>query len=381
MELPEDAYHGADIRELAEAFIAETGEQYKDADPKERKKALVEFSLPRNIQNMHEAMEKYRIYYDTWFYESSIHKDGEVRETIEALTDKGLTYEKDGALWYKNTEVQTKRLLAEGKTQDYIDKQDLKDDVLIRSNGTPTYFAADIAYHRNKLVLRGYDKAIDVWGADHHGHVARMQGALDALGIGGDKLDVVLMQLVKLTRNGETVRMSKRTGNAITLTDLLDEIPIDAARFLFNTREAGSEMEFDLGLAVEQTSQNPVYYCQYAHARICSILKKMAAEGKNPEECTAEELGLLTDPTELELIRHLSILPDEIVTAAETYDPARITRYCVELATLFHKFYNACRVDVDDPSLSKARLYLCMCVKNVLKNVLTMLKITVPDHM
>ena len=381
VELPEDAYHGADIRELAEAFIAETGEQYKDADPKERKKALVEFSLPRNIQNMHEAMEKYRIYYDTWFYESSIHKDGEVRETIEALTDKGLTYEKDGALWYKNTEVQTKRLLAEGKTQDYIDKQDLKDDVLIRSNGTPTYFAADIAYHRNKLVLRGYDKAIDVWGADHHGHVARMQGALDALGIGGDKLDVVLMQLVKLTRNGETVRMSKRTGNAITLTDLLDEIPIDAARFLFNTREAGSEMEFDLGLAVEQTSQNPVYYCQYAHTRICSILKKMAAEGKNPEECTAEELGLLTDPTELELIRHLSILPDEIVTAAETYDPARITRYCVELATLFHKFYNACRVDVDDPSLSKARLYLCMCVKNVLKNVLTMLKITVPDHM
>ena len=381
VELPEDAYHGADIRELAEAFIAETGEQYKDADPKERKKALVEFSLPRNIQNMHEAMEKSRIYYDTWFYESSIHKDGEVRETIEALTDKGLTYEKDGALWYKNTEVQTKRLLAEGKTQDYIDKQDLKDDVLIRSNGTPTYFAADIAYHRNKLVLRGYDKAIDVWGADHHGHVARMQGALDALGIGGDKLDVVLMQLVKLTRNGETVRMSKRTGNAITLTDLLDEIPIDAARFLFNTREAGSEMEFDLGLAVEQTSQNPVYYCQYAHARICSILKKMAAEGKNPEECTAEELGLLTDPTELELIRHLSILPDEIVTAAETYDPARITRYCVELATLFHKFYNACRVDVDDPSLSKARLYLCMCVKNVLKNVLTMLKITVPDHM
>ena len=381
VELPEDAYHGADIRELAEAFIAETGEQYKDADPKERKKALVEFSLPRNIQNMHEAMEKYRIYYDTWFYESSIHKDGEVRETIEALTDKGLTYEKDGALWYKNTEVQTKRLLAEGKTQDYIDKQDLKDDVLIRSNGTPTYFAAAIAYHRNKLVLRGYDKAIDVWGADHHGHVARMQGALDALGIGGDKLDVVLMQLVKLTRNGETVRMSKRTGNAITLTDLLDEIPIDAARFLFNTREAGSEMEFDLGLAVEQTSQNPVYYCQYAHARICSILKKMAAEGKNPEECTAEELGLLTDPTELELIRHLSILPDEIVTAAETYAPARITRYCVELATLFHKFYNACRVDVDDPSLSKARLYLCMCVKNVLKNVLTMLKITVPDHM
>ncbi len=381
VELPEDAYQGADIKDLAEEFIAETGDQYKDVDDETRKKALVDFALPRNIKGMQDAMEKYRIHYDTWFYESSIHKDGEVKETIDELTRKGLTYEKDGALWYKNIEVQTKHFLAEGKTQEWIDKQDLKDDVLIRQNGNPTYFAADIAYHRNKLVLRGYDKAIDVWGADHHGHVARMKGALDALGIGADRLDVVLMQLVKLTKDGEVVRMSKRTGNAITLTDLLDDIPIDAARFLFNTREAGSEMEFDLGLAVQQTSQNPVYYCQYAHARICSILKKMAAEGKNPEECTPEELELLTDPTERELIRHLSILPDEIITAADTYDPARITRYCIELATKFHKFYNACRVDVDDPALSKARLYLCMCVKNVLKNVLTMLKITVPDHM
>lgn len=381
VKLPEDAYQGADIKELAKAFIAETGEEYKDADEETRKKALVEFALPRNIKGMQDAMEKYRIHYDTWFYESSIHKDGEVKETIDELTKKGLTYEKEGALWYKNIQVQTEHYLKEGKTQEWIDKQELKDDVLIRNNGNPTYFAADIAYHRNKLVLRGYDKAIDVWGADHHGHVARMKGALEALGIGGDRLDVVLMQLVKLTKDGEVVRMSKRTGNAITLTDLLDEIPIDAARFLFNTREAGSEMEFDLGLAVQQTSQNPVYYCQYAHARICSILKKLASEGKNPEECSPEELELLTDPTERELIRHLSILPDEIVTAADTYDPARITRYCIELATLFHKFYNSCRVDVEDAALSKARLYLCMCVKNVLKNVLTMLKITVPDHM
>ncbi len=381
VELPEDAYHGGDIKELAEAFIEETGDKYLEASTEERRKALVEFALPKNIKNMQDAMEKYRIHYDTWFYESSIHADGEVKETIDELTAKGLTYEKEGALWYKNAEVQTKRLLAEGKTQEQIDKLELKDDVLIRNNGNPTYFAADIAYHRNKLVKRGYDKAIDVWGADHHGHVARMQGALESLGIGGDKLDVVLMQLVKLTKNGEAVRMSKRTGNAITLTDLLDEIPIDAARFLFNTREAGSEMEFDLGLAVEQTSQNPVYYCQYAHARICSILNKMASQGKEPAACTAEELELLKDPTERELIRHLSILPDEIVTAADAYDPARITRYAVELATLFHKFYNACRVDVEDAALAKARLYLCLCVKNVLKNVLTMLKITVPDHM
>jgi len=330
---------------------------------------------------MQDAMEKYRIHYDTWFFESTLHEDGEVNETVQILKDKGLTYEKDGALWYKNIEVQTKALKEQGKSQDDIDKLDLKDDVLIRQNGNPTYFAADIAYHRNKLEKRGFDKAIDVWGADHHGHVARMKGAMDSLGIGGDRLDVLLMQLVKLTRNGETVRMSKRTGKAITLIDLLDEIPIDAARFFFNMREAGSEMEFDLGLAAEQTAQNPVYYCQYAHARICSILKKLEETGKHPETATKEDLDLLKEPEERELIRRLSEFPDEIIEAAKTYDPARLTRYAIDVATLFHKFYNACRVDNDDEALTRARLFLCLCVKTTLKNALTMLKVTVPDHM
>lgn len=379
--LPEDAYQGDDIRLLAEAFIEETGDKYLDASEAERRAALVDFALPKNIHNMMAAMEKYRIHYDTWFYESTLHESGAVKDTIQALTDKGLTYEQDGAVWYKNKEIQTKLLLEQGKKQDYIDKLELKDDVLVRQNGNPTYFAADIAYHYNKLVTRGFDTAIDVWGADHHGHVARMQGALEALGVGKDRLDVVLMQLVRMTRNGEVVRMSKRTGKAITLVDLLDEIPIDATRFLFNMREAGSQMEFDLGLAVEQTSQNPVYYCQYAHARICSILRKLAEEGKTPEAATNEELQRLTAPEERELIRHLSSLEDEIVLAAKAYDPARITRYAIELATLFHKFYNACRVNVEDEALSRARLYLCMCVKSTLSNVLTMLKITVPDHM
>ncbi len=381
VELPEDSYHGEDIRVLAEAFIAETGDKYKDASTEERRAALVDFALPKNIQAMHAAMEKYRIHYDTWFKESTLHESGAVKDVIQKLTEKGLTYEQDGALWYKNKEIQTEILQKQGKSQEDIDKLDLKDDVLVRQNGNPTYFAADIAYHYNKLVTRNFDKAIDIWGADHHGHVARMKGALEALGVGGDRLDVVLMQLVRMTRNGEVVRMSKRTGKAITLVDLLEEIPIDATRFLFNMREAGSQMDFDLDLAVEQSSQNPVYYCQYAHARICSILRKLAAEGKTPEVATAAELELLKEPEERDLIRHLSNLEDEIIMAAKAYDPARITRYAITLANLFHKFYNACRVNTEDEALSRARLYLCMCVKNTLANVLTMLKISVPEHM
>ncbi len=381
VELPEDSYHGEDIRVLAEAFIAETGDKYKDASTEERRAALVDFALPKNIQAMHAAMEKYRIHYDTWFKESTLHESGAVKDVIQKLTEKGLTYEQDGALWYKNKEIQTEILQKQGKSQEDIDKLDLKDDVLVRQNGNPTYFAADIAYHYNKLVTRNFDKAIDIWGADHHGHVARMKGALEALGVGGERLDVVLMQLVRMTRNGEVVRMSKRTGKAITLVDLLEEIPIDATRFLFNMREAGSQMDFDLDLAVEQSSQNPVYYCQYAHARICSILRKLAEEGKTPEVATAAELELLKESEERELIRHLSNLEDEIIMAAKAYDPARITRYAITLANLFHKFYNACRVNTEDEALSRARLYLCMCVKNTLANVLTMLKISVPEHM
>lgn len=380
VELPDDSYHGEDIKVLAEEFASEYGDEFLTKDESTRRKALVDFALPKNIAGMKAAMEKYRIVYDTWFNESVLHNDGEVKDTIDEMTARGLTYEKDGALWYKNIQVQTEILKAQGKSDEEIEKLDLKDDVLVRANGNPTYFAADIAYHRNKI-KRGFTKNIDVWGADHHGHVARMKGALEALGLGGDKLDVVLMQLVRLTRGGEAVRMSKRTGKAITLVDLLDEIPIDAVRFLFNMREAGSQMEFDLDLAVEQSSQNPVYYCQYAHARICSILRKLEADGVSVGEAPADELDLLKTPEERELIRHLSSLTDEIIISARNYDPARITRYCIELATLFHKFYNACRVNVDDEALRRARIHLCLCVKSVLKNVLTMMKITVPDSM
>lgn len=381
VELPEDSYHGEDIKERAQQFADVYGDEYINKSEDERRKALVGFALPKNIDNMKANMAKYRIEYDTWFKESQLHDSGAVKEVIDYLTNKGLTYEKDGAVWYNNIKVQTEMLTRQGKSQEDIDKLELKDDVLIRQNGNPTYFAADIAYHKNKLVTRGFDKAIDVWGADHHGHVARMKGVLEALDLDSDRLDVILMQLVRLTRDGEVVRMSKRTGKAITLVDLLEDIPVDAVRFLFNMREPGSQMDFDLDLAVEQSSQNPVYYCQYANARIHSILRKVEAEGITVRDCTKDELKLLTAPEEIELIRHLASLTDEIVNSAKNYDPAKITRYCIDLATLFHKFYNACRVTVEDESLMQARLYLCNCVMNVITNILEMFRISTPESM
>ena len=325
-------------------------------------------------------MEKYKIFYDKWFFESELHKSGAVKAVVDLLTKKGLTYEKDGAVWYKNKEVLTQKLLKEGKSQKYIDNLELKDDVLIRQNGNPTYFTADIAYHKNKFD-RGFTTLIDVWGADHHGHVMRMKGAMDAIGYDGDKLNVVLMQLVKLVKDGELVRMSKRTGKAIQLGDLLDEVPVDSARFLFNTKEANTQMDFDLDLAVSQDNQNPVYYVQYAHARICSIFKSLAKEGISPRECTDAELALLTAPEEKELINHLASYTNEIISAAKDYDPTKVTRYVTQLATLFHKFYNACRVKGEEEGLMQARLALCNCVRAVIKNVLAMFNISCPESM
>lgn len=364
VEFPEDGYQGEDIKERAQEFAAIHGDKYLNADTEELKKALIDFALPKNLDKMKTDLAKYRIQYDEWFLESSLHNNGELQETLKILTDKGMTYEKDGALWYKATELGAE-----------------KDEVLIRQNGTPTYFATDIAYHRNKFEKRGFDRCIDVWGADHHGHIARLKGALNAIGLEGDKLDIVLIQLVRLVKAGEVVRMSKRTGKAIQLADLLDEVPVDAARFYFNMREANSQMDFDLDLAVQEDSQNPVYYVQYARARICSIIKALAAEGFQPRACTDEELALLTAPEEIELIRHLSAFTGEIIAAAQDYDPTRITRYVVTLATLFHKFYSACRVKGEEESLTAARLCLCNAASTVICNVLSMFKISAPESM
>ena len=379
VEFPEDGYHGEDIKVRAKEFADINGDKYVNAPSEERRSALIAYALPANVEGLHRDLHTYRIDYDVWFRESSLYADGSVDEIVKILSDKGLTYEKDGALWYKNAEVLTEMLKAEGKTDKQIEALELKDDVLIRQNGNPTYFAGDIAYHYNKFAKRGFIRVINVWGADHHGHVARLKGAMNALGLDGSKLDVVLMQLVELVRDGKPVRMSKRTGKAITLTDLLEEVPIDAARFFFNMREPNTHLIFDLDLAVEQSSQNPVYYVQYAHARICSILKALAAEGVSP----AGEIpaGVLKEPEELALVSCIAAFPGEIKESARLYDPARITKYAVDIAAAFHKFYNACRCRCDDEQLMQARLALCLAAKTTIKNVLTVLNITVPESM
>ena len=364
IEMPEDAYHGADITEHADNFKAQYGDKYADAPGEERRKALVDFALPQNIAGLERDLGKYRITYDKWFRESTLHNDGSVERVIAVLKEKGATYEQDGALWFKASEYGND-----------------KDIVLIRNNGLPTYIVPDIAYHYNKLVTRGFDKAIDVLGADHHGYVPRMKAALTALGLDADRLDIVIMQMVRLVRDGETIKLSKRSGKAITLNTLLEEVPIDAARFFFNLREPNSHFDFDLELAAKQSSDNPVYYVQYAHARICSILKRAKEQGVEITDPTMDELKLLTSSEERELITHLSALTDEIISAARNYDPAKITHYVIELATLFHKFYNAHRVVTDDKALMNARLYLCTAVKSTIHNILTMLKIEAPESM
>jgi len=379
--LPEECYQGEDIKVHAAAFAEIHGDKYVDGDMEQLKADMVDFALPKNLAKMKADMNTYRINYDLWFMESDLHNSGAVKKVIDILSANGMTYEKDGALWYKNAEMLGKKLKEQGKTDVQIALLELKDDVLVRANGNPTYFAADIAYHYNKFAERGFDRVINVWGADHHGHVARMKGALDAVGLDGEKLDIVLMQLVRLMKDGKPVKMSKRTGKAITLTDLLEEVPVDAARFIFNLREPGSTLDFDLDLAVEQSSQNPVYYVQYAHARICSILKNLAAEGIEPQPVDCCKLDCLCTSEERELIRRLGAMPDEIIEAARSYDPARLTKYAIDVATMFHKFYNACRVKCDNPELMQARLPLCLAVRTVLRNMLCLLKVEAPETM
>ena len=365
IEMPEDAYHGADITEHAKNFFEENGDKYAKCESAERRKALVDFALPKNIEGLERDLKKYRITYDRWFRESTLHNNGAVDRVISALKERGVTYEEDGALWFKASEFGND-----------------KDIVLVRANGLPTYIVPDIAYHYDKLETRGFTKAIDVLGADHHGYVPRMKAALTALGVDASRLDIVIMQMVRLVSNGETIKLSKRSGKAITLNTLLEEIPIDAARFFFNLREPNSHFDFDLELAAKQSSENPVYYVQYAHARICSIIRKAEEAGVTLKSASDINLDLLCSDEERELISHLSKLTDEIVSAAKQYDPAKITHYVIDLATLFHKFYNAKRVMLDDnDELMQARLCLCTAVKDTIKNILTMLKIDAPESM
>ncbi len=378
VDFPEDGYHGDDIRELARLFREARGDGWLNLPTAERHEAMAKFGLDINIPKMKSDLSRYGIEYDQWFFESSLHKSGYVAGTVDKLTQRGYTYEKDGALWLKTSQILREHYTKAGKTQEEIERLELKDDVLRRANGFYTYFAADIAYHRNKLELRHFDKVINVWGADHHGHVARLKGAMDALGLDGDRLDVVLMQLVKLTRGGEVVRMSKRTGKAISLTDLLDEIPVDAARYFFNSRPE-SPVEFDLELAIRQDSENPVYYVQYAHARICTLISALAAEGHAvPEKADA---SLLSTPEEKELIKQLAALPEEIHLAARDYDPSRLNRYVTELAARFHRFYTVCRIKGAEEDVQAARLLLADCVRRVIAISLGIVGVSAPEKM
>ncbi|MBR5791765.1 MAG: arginine--tRNA ligase [Ruminiclostridium sp.] len=382
VEFPEDGYHGQDIKDLAQAFYAKHGDSFKDVDEQTRLDALAAFGLEHNIPKMKADLKRYGIEYDEWFFESSLHNSGYVAETVGMLTERGWTYEKDGALWLKTTDLLKQKFLAEGKSQKQVDKLELKDDVLCRANGFYTYFAADIAYHRNKLEVRGFDKVINIWGADHHGHVARLQAALDGLGLDGShRLVVVLMQLVNLLQDGQPVRMSKRTGKAIALHDLLDEVPVDSARYFFNSRAATTPVDFDMGLAVREDSENPVYYVQYAHARICSLIARLTEEGNQIPAAADVQADLMTTEEEKTVIRTLARLPDEIRAAARDYDPSRINRYLVELAGDFHRFYGACRIKGEEPAVLAARLKLADSVRSVLANCLNLLGVTAPEKM
>ena len=363
-EFPEDGYHGDDIKELAQIIYDTDGDSLIKMPEDARIKNFTAFALPYNVARMREHLERYRIHFDEWFHESRLHESGYVAETVKLLENSGLTYEKDGALWLKNIELGAD-----------------KDEVLMRANGFYTYYAVDIAYHRNKIA-RGFDKVIDIWGADHHGHSLRMKASMSApaLGIPADKLEFLVYQMVSLTRDGETFKVSKRTGKALTLNDLLDEIPVDACRFFFNARP-DSHLEFDLGLAVRQDSENPVYYVQYAHARICSLVSTLSAEGFSVPASSDADAALLCTVPERDLIKQISLLPEEVKGAARDLDPSRINKYVIELAARFHKFYNACRIKGEETPLLLARLKLADTVRTVIANCLGILGVSAPVNM
>ena len=377
---PEDGYQGEDIKDLARAYYEENGDKLVSAPEQERLDTLAQFGLSVNLPKMKTDLERYKIHYDNWFYESALHESGYVKETVDLLTERGWTYEKDGALWLRTADILRDHFRKQGKKEADIEKLDLKDDVLRRANGFYTYFAADIAYHRNKFAVRGFDRVINIWGADHHGHVARLKGALDAIGLDGDKLDIVLMQLVKLLRDGEVVRMSKRTGKAISLSDLLDEVSVDAARWYFNAKP-DTQMEFDLGLAVREDSENPIYYVEYAHARICSLLRTLGEENVSVPAQADEDMCLLTGEAERALLKQIAQFSEVIKLAARDYDPSYINRYLQELAGCFHRFYTACRIRGEEAAVRDARLKLADDTRIVLRNGLKLIGVEAPEKM
>lgn len=360
---PEEGYHGQDIIDTVRGLIEKDGDKYLQMPSDERKAIMIKYALQEKLNAIKKTLGEFGVKYDVWFSEQTLHESGAIDECLKELRSKGLVYENEGAVWLKTTEF-----------------GDEKDEVLIRSNGTPTYFAADIAYHKNKFD-RGFKWVINIWGADHHGHIKRLKGAMNALGYNPDNLDIVIMQLVRLFKSGEIVRMSKRSGEFITLEELVSEVGKDAARYFFVMRSPDSHLDFDMDLAKSESTDNPVYYIQYAHARISSIFRQLQEKGGTVPAAGECNFTILKEPAELELIRKLADFPTEIAEAALSTEPHRIARYAHELAGLFHSFYNSHRVMVDDVELQKSRLVLVNCTRTVIRRALNLLGLTAPESM
>jgi arginyl-tRNA synthetase len=363
LPFPEDGYAGQDVVETVKRIIRHYGKQLLDMSSEERRKILLDYALEEKVKYIRKTLENFGVNYEVWFSEKTLHKTGKIDEVVNYLQEKGYVYEEEDALWFKSTLF-----------------GDEKDEVIMRANGIPTYFAADIAYHKDKFE-RGFDWVINVWGADHHGHVARMKGAMEALGYDPDKLDILLMQLVRLYRGGNIVRMSKRTGTTVSLDELIEEVGRDAARYFFVMRSPDSHLDFDLELAKQQNQENPVYYVQYAHARICSIFRQAEAAGVRMSGIAEIDPSLLQEEEELALLRKIADFPEEISVAARTMAPQRIARYVLELAGLFHSFYNHHRVLCQDQRLQNARLLLMHVTRITIKNSLKVLGVSSPERM
>lgn len=362
-EVPEEGYHGEDIIDTMRGFIESYGDTYLETPEGERREVMVRYALEEKIADIKNSLEDFGVVYDVWFSEKALHESGQVRDAIKRLGERGYLYEQEDAVWFRATDFGVE-----------------KDEVLVRSNGVPTYFAADIAYHMNKFE-RGFHKVINIWGADHHGHVPRMKGVVEALGYDPEALQIILMQLVRLYKNGVIVRMSKRTGQFVTLEELLEEVGRDAARYFFVMRSPDSHLEFDMDLAKSRTNENPVFYIQYAHARISSILRQLGDLGRELPDPARADLSLLNEETELMLIRKLVDFPEEVAASARDMAPHRISRYLHEVAGLFHSYYNAHRVISDREELTGARIVLALAARTVIRNGLKLLGLSAPEKM
>lgn len=360
-EFPEDGYHGHDIIDTAQRIIDKYGDRFLKMEEDERLEQFKTIAYQEKLAALKEDLERFNVRFDVWFSEKTLHEANKIHEACDYLLEKGYMEKRDGALWLKSTEF-----------------GDDKDRVVIRDNGVPTYFAADIAYHTNKF-NRGFDRVINLWGADHHGYIARMKAAMQCMGFKPEQLEILVLQMVRLLRDGQEVKMSKRTGQSVTLNELIDEVGTDAARFFFVMRSIDSQLDFDLDLAVKKSNDNPVFYVQYAHARICSIMRQVAEAG-----ITVQGKGnyrLLTEPVEVDLIKKLGEYPEMLSAAAKERAVQQVAHYVYDLAGLFHSAYNQCRILGVNEELQQARLAMVMAVGHVVRHALSILGVSAPEKM